>query len=505
MFHVNVPSARKSEPPLSKMFHVLVFLLTILTLARAQFQPTCLSTGGSILIQWNASEIFQLYYVSISFPNATAPFALETTQESSLNLTQLAPGRYLFTVRALPTAAKSLAWGPAWTIPQPNDTIECQVSVASSESSSDESSSQKVVNDPNNRNPQSQFVRAYRISEYSFDPDFLRNHDAASPEAMPLYLQTCSGSGTCTPFDAVKQSPKFYECHNALAQLCPGQRGSAFQCMACADRHRASVVAACGNYSDADSLALKGSFAVHWWCGVGWPESAPVQGTIQEFCVEMLPVPAVPAVPAVSAVHTPVGNTSDGFSDYLSCNSDEVDGYGNDPRDPRCICIVYDDRLLSHQTKPELDRDCYVGTIPWVDETVCNCSGNPSGGELPMPGNPSLTHVGRAPVYLPYVAYKVVPAASYPGEKASGFNYHFPKGGRCPEGVAVGTNGCTWRRLPRARLLYGQDLLEAGWDTAFVPDTLTNQTHTLANNEAFRRAWKKLDATVAADPCGEDE
>jgi hypothetical protein len=197
-----------------------------------------------------------------------------------------------------------------------------------------------------------------------------------------------------------------------------------------------------------------------------------------------------------------VGNVTDGFSDYLSCNSDEVDGYGNDPRDPRCICIVYDDRLLSHQTKAQLDRDCYVGKIPWVDETVCNCSGNPHGGELPVEGNPSLTHVGRAPVYLPYVAYKVVPANAYPGEKLSGYNYHFPKGGKCPEGAALGTNGCTWRRLPRVRLLYGQDLIAAGWDNSFVPDTLSNQSHTIANNEAFQRAWKKLDDVVAADACG---
>ena len=474
------------------LLNIVIFLITTTT---AQFHPQCSGDAdGSVVISWKPSNTFQLYYVAIATSNITKPFALETTKQSTLNITQLATGHYTFTVRALPTTAPSLAWGPAWDKPTTDDSVECEVNNPISKSVS------KSISKSIPSALKTKFIKTYRISEYSFEPDFLRNHDAASPDAMPLYLQTCSGSGTCTPFDAVVQSPKFFQCHDVLASLCPEQRGGAFQCMACADRHREQIVNACGNYSDADSLAEKGSFAVHWWCGVGWPESAPVQGTIQEFCVEMLPVP-VP-VPVLEEQNN-VGNVSDGFSDYLSCNSDEVDGYGNDPRDPRCICIVYDDRLLAHQTKAELDRDCYIGKIPWVDETVCNCSGTLGEGEIPQQGNPSLTHVGRAPVYLPYVAYNVVPANAYPGQKESGFNYHFPKAGRCPEGVDIGTDGCTWRRLPRARLLYGQDLLDSGWDNHFVPDTITNQTHTIANNQAFKRAWKKLDNTILADSCGE--
>jgi hypothetical protein len=44
----------------------------------------------------------------------------------------------------------------------------------------------------------------------------------------------------------------------------------------------------------------------------------------------------------------------------------------------------------------------------------------------------------------------------------SGFNYHFPSEGACKEGEAVGSAGCSWRSLPQVRMVYGQDLLEAG-------------------------------------------
>ena len=58
---------------------------------------------------------------------------------------------------------------------------------------------------------------------------------------------------------------------------------------------------------------------------------------------------------------------------------------------------------------------------------------------------------------------------------------------------------CTYSH-PQARMLYGADLLRAGWNTSFVPDTATDQAHTLANIRAFKRA---LDAhPVRAGHCG---
>ena len=49
-------------------------------------------------------------------------------------------------------------------------------------------------------------------------------------------------------------------------------------------------------------------------------------------------------------------------------------------------------------------------------------------------------------------------------------------------------------------MLYGADLIRAGWNTSFVPDTATDQSHTLANIRAFKRALENH--PVRALPCG---
>ena len=495
--------------------HTLLTVLLLAIGAQAAALQCSSSNSNSISVTWDPSPEFNLYYVQISQSPTKPPISLETTIHTSLNFTRIASGKYTLTLRGLPKSAPSLAWGPAWSI---IGSVDCSTTTSSTPSLPPPPPPPPPLPPPQQRSSIAaaplQYTRSYRISEYSFDVDFLRNHDSASQEAAPLYLQTCSTDGTCTPFDATVQSPNFFECHDALQKMCPGERGKSFDCMKCANENHDALSKICGNFTNHDSLQPSGNFAVHFWCGIGWPESAAIQGPITEYCVEHLLVPTkvekgsptLTKLKEDAVEDAVVGNVSHGFSDYLSCNSDEVEGwYGatNNAHDPKCMCIVYADRLLSHQTKNQLDQDCYVNKIPWVEETVCNCSGAaPGGGEIPMAGNPSLKYVGRAPVYLPYVAYKLIPANSYI-QKASGFNYHFPKDGMCPEGVAVGTNGCTWRRLPRARMLYGQDLLDHGWDTSFVPDTLHNQSHTIANKEAFKRAWKAFDLLVGQDPCGD--
>jgi len=139
--------------------------------------------------------------------------------------------------------------------------------------------------------------------------------------------------------------------------------------------------------------------------------------------------------------------------------------------------------------------------MPWVNETICNCTGASPASPLPAAGSASRTHVGRAPVYLPYVGMTLAPCDGCVSIPA-GFNYAFPKDGKCREGAPLGADGCTWRRAPSARMLYGDDLLAAGWDRAFVPDTDTNVSHTLANVAAFAAAVKARDKLVLAPPCG---
>ncbi len=76
------------------------------------------------------------------------------------------------------------------------------------------------------------------------------------------------------------------------------------------------------------------------------------------------------------------------------------------------------------------------------------------------------------------------------------------QGGACKEGESLGTNGCTWRRLPTVRMIYGEDLLAAGWDRAVVPDTPTNVSHTEANIASFATAFNTLSRLVLPTNCG---
>ncbi|CAK0793037.1 unnamed protein product [Prorocentrum cordatum] len=308
--------------------------------------PRCsAATDGSLTVSWADSAEFGLYYVQLGRGGgrgADKPFALETARTSPVVFSGLAPATsYQVALRALPVRAPSGSWGPAWL--RSAAAVQCNTTARSAARPRAPEGAGGVAG--------TRFMRVYRLSEYSFDVDFLENHNGASADAMPLYLMTCDPTGDCNPWDAREQSPRWDACHSAIQALCPASRGAAFNCMMCAEGHRDELTAACGNWTSADSMEGAGSFAIHWWCGVGWPETATKQGPVTEYCVEYQPLEGP----------TRMG---DGFSDYLSCNSDEVDGtLGNDPRDPSCICIVWDDRLLAHQTNASwLGQDCGVGT-----------------------------------------------------------------------------------------------------------------------------------------------
>lgn len=153
---------------------------------------------------------------------------------------------------------------------------------------------------------------AWRIAEFSWDPDFLTNHDAASQEAIALYVQNGGAKNESdlpwVPPPGADPSHHYTVdgCLGALAKLCPGLNAMAFECMKCSDDNRAAVEKECGVYPDGDSSHL-GGWAQHFYCGVGWPESTFQRSPISQYCVEHLPAPQTDPIPG-----------GDGFAQYVS-------------------------------------------------------------------------------------------------------------------------------------------------------------------------------------------
>jgi hypothetical protein len=332
-------------------------------------------------------------------------------------------------------------------------------------------------------------TQAYRISEYQFTVDFLQNHDAASADAMPIYIMDHN------PINTSSISPHWDGCQAALPSILPGMHGAGLSCLHYADQHkRPEVTAACGNFSTKDDSV---GWDVHWYCGTGWPESVVMSSPITEYCVEHTPAPTVARY-----------SSADGFADYLSCNGDEVDPWGNAPSDPRCICNVWMDRMIGQQPRSRIEKQCGLygqngtATEPFVgNEVQCNCSfpPDPRGGVFLEPADPSLRFVGRSPVLLPYLywvraapnvsEYARHPLEHYPVSVPSGFNYVFPTAGACAEGeapAAGGSGGCTWSRQPAARVLWGTDLQAANWNFSWVQDRPDDMRHTLDNVRRFK-------------------
>jgi hypothetical protein len=76
----------------------------------------------------------------------------------------------------------------------------------------------------------------------------------------------------------------------------------------------------------------------------------------------------------------------------------------------------------------------------------------------------------------------------------------------CKEGESLGTNGCTWRRLPTARMIYGRDLLASGWNRNYsYPeeyDSPNNTEWSDANGAAFAATFVALNDRILPTPCG---
>jgi hypothetical protein len=179
---------------------------------------------------------------------------------------------------------------------------------------------------------------AYRIAEFVFEPDFLQNHDTANKIGLPTYIQNGGAKNETTAMAGSNPGGKdhdFNDCQAALLEICPHSKGASFDCMHCMDANRDAVVQKCGNYTDQNSVHVYGGWAVHYYCGIGWPESTFQQSPLSEYCVEHLPAPQTDLIPG-----------GDGYAQYVSCNSNEVDGMlypvGNSPRAPQVMRIGRD-------------------------------------------------------------------------------------------------------------------------------------------------------------------
>jgi hypothetical protein len=343
---------------------------------------------------------------------------------------------------------------------------------------------------------------AYRVSEFLFEPDFLGNHDAADKLAMPVYVQNNGAKNESLVYPS-GSGFTMDGCLATMQAVCPSDRGNSFACMKCADDHRADVADKCGNFTDKDTSHIIG-WPVHFYCGIGWPESTFQRSPVNEYCVEHTPAPQTDLIPG-----------GDGYAQYISCNSDECDGVyydegGSSPRNPKCVCWVWDDRMLSQQPATNTLRDCSLDVkVPWVGANQCNCSASIPGNStvehntMPPPDSPMANYPGRSKVYLPYYKY-TTPMDKYPVSVPAGDNLSFPKKGACKPDQSLGDGGCTWKRLPSSRMLYGADLLAAGWqDKPSEWDSIQHEIDfTMRNVAAFNAATDSMSRLLTPRCCG---
>ena len=192
---------------------------------------------------------------------------------------------------------------------------------------------------------------------------------------------------------------------------------------------------------------------------------------------------------------------------------------------PFSICDVYADRLIGQQAKERMDGECLKTTWNTTDHThddppcLCTESGLPTGaaGENASKWATSLVsqrYVGAMPVYEPYFYYQL-PRDTYPRSTLLGYNYATPKAGKCAEGEPLphssdavdvaghpSSTGCTWRRTPGARVVYGSELLANNWNNTVAthwplhtlgPDTSVQLAHNLP---VFNATFAALSTTA---------
>jgi len=170
---------------------------------------------------------------------------------------------------------------------------------------------------------------------------------------------------------------------------------------------------------------------------------------------------------------------------------------------------VYPDRLIALQGRAEIVASCgnvTVGPDGTHGSPPCLCTAaNGTRSKWIVPES-SATHIGRSPVWLPYF-YWQLPQDTYPGRRHIGYFYSTPARTRCLNGQPLGTAGCTWRRLPPARIMYPAALLAHGWNATTAshwplrthgPNTTAQTLHNIA---VFGNASSLAQAAWLASRC----
>jgi hypothetical protein len=388
-------------------------------MSRSTAALACVSaTPTSITIAFDAVPKSDLYYVGLIDERYRVVALTTVAGDSGLDClrghtgacsTRVPPQRnatfgglsaattYTFSLRSHPASAPSIVWG--WR----NATLE-RVSCSTLSIGSETRTAAEHSASKRGAGGRSQFTRMFRVSEFTYDVDFLPNHNSADLDGQVAFLSSGAPDGV----------PEF-------SQL-----------------------------------------------------------PITEYCVEHLDRP---------------------FAEYISCNGPEASPR-NTPSDPICICNVYADRMIGLQNVSTMDAACGP-TVERADGThaanPCNCSRNGPQGPGPFDkwtvSHASELFVGSERVYLPYFYYQEqLQSHEYAGIRSFGAWFSTPSKGRCGEDQALGTDGCTWKRSPRARVVYGDELLARGWNATHVNHW---PLHKVAHNNT-RQCLTNLPIMVAA-------
>jgi len=229
------------------------------------------------------------------------------------------------------------------------------------------------------------------------------------------------------------------------------------------------------------------------------------------------------------------------YADYLSCNNPPV-GTGGPGLPPAgdyaanspCCCQDAGDRNIANQSMATLQNICNMNprSAGDPDGESCHCTAsalrlsNQSVGRMPLglwvradivisvwslicgavlhKRHPST--ISREPLQLTprMVASFCQLKAGLPARPTSWW-YSTPRHGECAAGVALGTDGCTWRRRPLAWVAWLRELLPLGFVGRYAGGEPVAHDAWRINLGVLEKMQSNLAARFVAmrDPCGD--